>query len=94
MADHGPYHYRADVLAQLPQYGIRPTLRTPPALAREFVADLYRHQLRALRLRLLAKEFPRSEYADRVAALRSGYRVLSLRAHEWLVHDQPESGLR
>jgi hypothetical protein len=90
MADSSPYRYRADVLAELPQYGIAPTSRTPPELAREFVADLYRRQLRQLRQRLLAKEFPRSEYADRVVALRNRYPVLSLRPREWLVQDAPE----
>lgn len=88
MGEQGPYRYREDVLAELPQYGIAPTSRTPPDLAREFVADLYRHQLRALRLRLLAKEFPRSEYAGRVVELRNRYRVLSLRPHEWLARDR------
>lgn len=90
----GPFRYRADVLAELPQYGIAPTSRTPPELAREFVSDMYRHQLRQLRLRLLAKEFPRSEYADRVTALRNRYRVLSLRPREWLVHEPEETQVR
>jgi hypothetical protein len=87
MAERGPYQYRDDVLAELPQYGITPTSHTPPQLAREFVADLYRHQLRQLRQRLLDQEFPRHEYAGRVEALRLRYRVLSLRPREWLVRE-------
>jgi hypothetical protein len=30
------------------------------------------------------QEFPKEEYAERVIALRDHYRVLSLRAREWL----------
>jgi hypothetical protein len=37
-----------------------------------------------LRDRMLREEFPKGEYATRVVALRDTYRVLSLRAHEWL----------
>lgn len=81
MAD---YIYREDVLRAVAQHGIRPTVRTPPELARGFVRDLYCYELRVLRDRLLRQEFPRQEYAGRVIALRDQYRVLSLRAGEWL----------
>jgi hypothetical protein len=90
MASRGPFRYRLDVLAVLPEYGILPRPETPPELAREFVSDMYRHQLKQLRRRLLDQEFPRSEYADRVIALRDRYRVLSLRAHEWVERDQTD----
>ena len=33
---------------------------------------------------MLRQEFPKQEYAGRVIALRDTYRVLSLRAREWL----------
>ena len=78
------YLYRPDVLRAVEQHGIRPTARTPPALARGFVRDLYCYELRVLRDRMLRQEFPKQEYADRVTALRDRYRVLSLRASEWL----------
>jgi hypothetical protein len=78
------YHYREDVLRAVEQHGIRPTNRTPPELARGFVRDLYCYELRVLRDRLLAREFPKQEYAARVIVLRDRYRVLSLRSHEWL----------
>jgi hypothetical protein len=78
------YVYRRDVLEALEHYGIRPTPRTSPDMARGFVRDLYCYQLRALRDRMLRQEFPKTEYADRVVALRNHYRVLSLRAREWL----------
>ena len=78
------YVYREDVLRAVQQHGIRPTGRTPPELARGFVRDLYCYELRALRDRLLRRDFPREQYAARVIALRDHYRVLSLRAREWL----------
>lgn len=78
------YAYRVDVLRAVQQHGIMPTVRTPPDLARGFVRDLYCYELRVLRDRMLRQEFPRQEYAGRVIALRDHYRVLSLRAREWL----------
>ena len=82
MAD---YVYRAEVLRAVERHGIIPTGHTPPELVRGFVRDLYCYELRALRDRLLREEFPKHEYAGRVTALRDQYRVLSLRAREWLV---------
>jgi hypothetical protein len=73
------------VLAACERHGIRPTRGTPPELARRFVRDLYCYELRALRDRMLQREFPKDQYADRVVALRDTYRVLSLRAGEWLL---------
>jgi hypothetical protein len=78
------YTYRGDVLRAVQRHGIMPTARTPPELARAFVRDLYCYELRVLRDRLLRHEFPKQEYAGRVIALRDTYRVLSLRAQEWL----------
>ena len=78
------YVYRSDVLRAVERHGIRPTTHTPPELARGFVRDLYCYELRVLRGRMLRQEFPKQEYADRVIALRDTYRVLSLRAQEWL----------
>ena len=54
------------------------------ASATGFVRDLYCYELRVLRDRMLRQEFPKQEYAGRVIALRDTYRVLSLRAREWL----------
>jgi hypothetical protein len=76
--------YREDVLRAVQQHGIRPTARTPPELARGFVRDLYCYELRVLRDRMIRQEFPKQEYAARVVLLRDHYRVLSLRAREWL----------
>ncbi len=85
MASERPtFRYRDDVLAELWKYGVRPTEQTPPELVREFINDLYRHELRRLRDGLLKKEFPKHEYLDRVVAVRERYRVLALRPREWL----------
>jgi hypothetical protein len=79
------YVYRPDVLRALERHGVVPTSATPPEVARGFVRDLYCYELRVLRSRMMRNEFPRAEYADRVTALRDHYRVLSLRAPEWIV---------
>jgi hypothetical protein len=78
------YAYRPDVLRAVERHGIMPTVHTRPELVRGFVRDLYCYELRVLRDRMLRQEFPKQEYAGRVIALRDQYRVLSLRAREWL----------
>ena len=60
------YVYPEPILAALALHGLRPLPHTPPALLRGAVLDLYRYELVRLRGRLLAGEFPRSEYAPRV----------------------------
>ena len=64
------YAYRADVLDQLWQHGVRPTPTTPPELVHEFVSDLYRFEIRRLRSRLVRGDIPKAGYADRVVELR------------------------
>src|SRR5437588_502540 len=44
------YAYRQDVLDVLAGHGIRPTTQTRPEIVHEFVADLYRYELRPRRL--------------------------------------------
>jgi len=80
------FRYRADVVEALWRYGVHPTPATRPELVHEFVSDLYRYEIRRLRARLLRKEFPKSEYAGRVTALRMQYRVIALRPQEWVEH--------
>lgn len=84
MPERARYAYRADVLEQLLQHGVRPGPETRPELAHEFVSELYRHELRRRRDRLLRREFPKHEYVDRVVALRRRYWVLSSRPRQWL----------
>jgi len=78
VSEAGPYRYRALVLEQLWRHGIQPTERTRPELVREFVRELYKYEIRRLRDRMIRKEFPKTEYADRVERLRQGYPILSL----------------
>ena len=79
------YVYREEVLAALLVHGVIPTDHTPPELARDFVRDLYKYELRLLRDRYVRKEFPKKEYSDRVVALRDKYPVLALVARQWIV---------
>jgi len=79
------YTYRGDVLAHLLHHGVRPTPHTSPQLVRDFVRDLYKYEIRALRERYLRQEFAKREYADRVDALRRRYPVLALKPSEFLV---------
>lgn len=81
----GPYRYRPDVLAVVWRHGILPTDRTPPELARGFVRELYKYEIRRLRERYLRKEFPKHDYASRVDALRRQYGVLALVPEQWLI---------
>jgi hypothetical protein len=78
------YRYRAAVLDELWAHGVHPTEHTRPELVHEFVSDLYRHQLRRLRQRLLDREFPKKDYAAHVISLRTRYRLISMSASEWL----------
>jgi hypothetical protein len=78
------YSYRADVLEHLLRHGVRPTDRTRPELVRDFVRDLYKYEIRALRERYVRREFPKHEYAGRVETLRRRYRVLALQAREFV----------
>ena len=84
MRERGPFRYRGEILDALWRHGLHPTEHTRPELAHEFVSDLYRHELRRLRQRLLDHEFPKREYAEHVTALRKRYRLISMRATEWL----------
>ena len=85
------YTYRADVLQHLLAHGVRPTAHTSPQLVRDFVRDLYKYEIRALRERYVRQEFPKREYADRVDALRRRYPVLALKASEFLSDYNPSS---
>ena len=84
MPDEPRFHYRPDVLAALRRHGVAPTESTRPELVREFVSDLYRFEIRQLRARFLAGEFPKKDYYSHVEALRNRYPVLALRPAEFL----------
>ncbi len=77
------YRYRAEILDELSNHGVRPLPTTPPQVLRDFVRELYLWEIRKLRDRLRAREFPRSDYARRVVALRGHYVVLSIPLEQW-----------
>ena len=77
------YIYHPNVFDELGRFGLCPKTTTPPALAKEFVNDLYRHELRTLRARLAAREIPKAGYADRVIEVRKKYFLLSIRVELW-----------
>ncbi len=77
------YIYHPKVFEELGRFGLRPTPATPPALAKELVNDLYRHELRTLRARLVARDIPKAGYANRVVELRKKYFLLSIRLDLW-----------
>jgi hypothetical protein len=75
--------YRAQVLEELEKHGVRPTDATPPELVSEFVADLYRYELRRLKEQLVRREIPKAGYSDRVIELRRKYILVSVPLRYW-----------
>ena len=75
--------YEPRVREALLGHGLRVTTETPPSLAREFVNDLYRHELRRLRDALLANRIPKRDYAAHVISIRKRYWLLSVPIGEW-----------
>jgi len=53
------FKYRSEVLKDLQRHGVRPTEHTPPGIVRDFVRDLYKYEIRALRERYFRREFPK-----------------------------------
>ena len=75
--------YPVELRDALLGFGLAPQPDTPPASVREHLSDLYRYEIRALRERLMAGEFPKHEYSDRVVALRKKYWPLSFTPEQW-----------
>jgi hypothetical protein len=82
--DRPVYKYRDDVLAELWKYGVIPTEHTPPQLARSFINELYKFELRKLRDRYVRGDFPKHEYHKRVIEVRDKYPVLALVPRQWV----------
>jgi len=78
------YRYRPWVLDALASHGVRPLPSTPPERLHDIVNDLYRYELRRLRVALLAGAFPKPAYYGRVVALRQRYPLLSVKPRQWL----------
>jgi hypothetical protein len=74
---------KPEILEALAAHGLRPKPGTPTALLREQINDLYRLEIRKLRDRCRAGEFPTSELAPRVVELRKRYVLLSIPIEQW-----------
>ena len=75
--------YPAELLDAIARFGLVPTPGTPPRLVRDQLSDQYRFEIRRLKGRLLAGDFPKVEYVDRVIGLRKKYWPLSLTPEQW-----------
>jgi len=82
-SDRGPWTYPPELLDALARFGLAPTGRSSPLMVRDALSDLYRYELRRLRGRLLAHEIVKTDYVDRVVALRKTYWPLTLMPHAW-----------
>ena len=76
---------KPEILEALAEHGLRPNADTPAALLREQINDLYRIEIRKLRDRCRAGEFPTTELAPRVVELRKRYLLLSIPIEKWEV---------
>ena len=77
------YAYTAEVLEELAVHGLVPSVDTPPRTLRDALRDLYKYEIKVLKRRLLAGEFPKQEYAGRVIELRRRYPLLSVPVELW-----------
>jgi hypothetical protein len=71
------------LIEALPRFGLAPRPETSPRLVRDQLSDLYRYEIRRLRDRLLAREFPKTDYIGHVIALRKKYWPLALTPEQW-----------
>ena len=78
-----PWTYPPELIEGLPEFGLAPRPDTPPRLVRDQLSLLYRYEIRRLRDRLLAKEFPKKDYIGRVITLRKKYWPLALTPEQW-----------
>ena len=85
------FEYAPEALDVLAGHGLCPHPGTPPAVVRDALSDLYRYEIRRLKRRLLAGEFPKDEYSGRVIGLRRQYWLLSIPVQQW---SRPSSDLQ
>jgi hypothetical protein len=78
------FEYAPEALDILAVHGLQPGPATPPAVVRAALNDLYRYEIRRLKRRLLAGEFPKERYVDLVIELRKHYWLLSVPVHRWV----------
>jgi hypothetical protein len=82
------FEYAPEALTILAEHGLQPGPDTRPDVVREGLSDLYRYEIRRLKRRLLAGEFPQAQYIDRVIELRRRYWLLSVPVGRW-VRERP-----
>jgi len=75
--------YRPEVIDELYRHGLAPGPDTAPTRLREQINDLYRIEIRALRDRCRAGEFPTKELPPKVVELRKRYMLLSIPMERW-----------
>jgi len=78
------YTYHQRVLDILASHGLIPTSDTSPQQLRNALRDLYKYEIRRLRDRFVAREFPKRDYAGLVVALRQRYWLLSIPTELWI----------
>ena len=83
------YRYHQHVLEALSGHGLMPLPDTSPQQLRDATRDLYKYEIRRLRDRLIAREFPKQEYAGLVIALRQRYWLLSMPLPLWTENTNP-----
>jgi hypothetical protein len=76
--------YKPEILEELLRHGLRPAETTAPEKLREQINDLYRFEIRKLRDRCRAGEFPTTELAAHVVELRKRYVLLSIPVVNWI----------
>jgi hypothetical protein len=85
------YRYDPRVLDALAGHGLIPQPGTSPQQLRDAVRDLYRYEIKRLRLSLLAGRIAKRDYADHVVELRRKYPLLSVPMERWLVQGEEGS---
>ena len=75
--------YKPDVIDELLRHGLRPGPGTTADALREQIHDLYLIEIRKLRDRCRAGEFPTQDLPPLVVELRKRYLLLSIPMERW-----------
>lgn len=77
------YVYKAEILEELSRHGLAPRVDTAPQELRDAIRDLYKYEIKRLKAELLAGQFARHAYAEKVVELRRRYPLLSVPTELW-----------